>query len=173
LIEFLRSPTGGAVVVAIAVSVLAAVLVWARAPNHAERQLLVGTAAAVTGALAIIYVIAVAAGWWMGEYFLLPAFVQAAILLPISLAGCTLWLAAYGWATERSARPLWMQLAISILVIAAVAVAHLLNLGRGAVLVGPGWTIVYEALAGLALLWAPVLIYEALRQALRRAELLP
>jgi hypothetical protein len=173
VLEFLRSPWGTGVVLVAAGIVLAGLSVWARAREHPERRLLLSVAGAVTAVLAGVYVLAVAGGWWTGEYFLLPAHLQAAILLPTTLAGCTLWLAGYGWVAERTPRALWVLAAITLLIVAAVAIAHLLNLGQGTILVGPGWTIVYDAIVGLAVLWAPVLVYEALRQALRHAELLP
>lgn len=173
LLAVLASTPGVVVAVLGAGLVIAGLVWWARVPGRPERQLTLGASVVLTVMLGAIYWIAVAAGWWTGEYFTLPALSQAALLVCVGLLGCTLWLAGYGWLAEHTPRPMWAYLGVSGLLVVAVALGHVFNIGRGKILVGPEWTIVYEAVAGLLILWMPVLLYEALRRALQSSDLPP
>jgi hypothetical protein len=173
LLDFLRSSQGAVVTAGLAVLVAAGLVVWARQQGHSERLLILGVGVVNTALVGAIYAVAVAGRWWMGAYFETPAVVQGAILLSTSLLGWTVWLGGYRWLSEHSRQPLQIYVAISLLLVLAVAIAHSLNLGRGAILVGPGLTVVLDAAIGQVLLWIPVIIYEALRRTIERAEILP
>lgn len=172
-LEFMRSTLGTAVLVLCALVVVAGLVWWARARGHPERQLVVGASVALTILLGIMYVIAVGVGWWTGQYFRTPIVAQAAVFVAVTLLGCTVWLAGYGWLSEHTSRPVWAYVGVSLLLVVAVAVAHVFNLGQGAVLVGPAWTIVIDAVVAQLLLWVPVLLYEALRRTLQSSEFGP
>lgn len=153
--------------------IIAGLFQWARLPAHRERVLILGAAAVVTILVGALYVLALWVGWWTGAYFTLPAVTQAGILLPLALLGGTLWLAGYSWLGDHSRQPVQIYVAISLVLLVAVAVAHRLNLGQGAILVGPGSTVVLEAAIGQVILWLPVLVYEGLRRNVERFEPLP
>jgi hypothetical protein len=58
-----------------------------------------------------------------------------------------------------------------LLVVLTVAIAHRLNISHGAILVGPDLAVVWQAVLAMALLWSPVLVYEALRRSVERLTL--
>jgi hypothetical protein len=173
LLEFLSSGLGAVTVVGATVAVLATLVVWARQQGHPERVLILAVGLANTALVALIYGIAVAGRWWVGAYFETPAVVQGAILVGVSMIGWTVWLSGYRSLSEHTRQALQIYVAVSVLLVLTVALAHRLNLGRGAILVGPDLTVVLDAVIGLVLLWIPVIIYEALRRTLERAEFLP
>jgi hypothetical protein len=170
-LEFMR--TGEAAVVSLfgVAAVLGGVLAWARRPEQADRRLALGVAVVLTVLIGCIYVLAVAVGWWAGAYFESPIVVQASILVVVTLPGCVLWLAGYQWLTDHTRQPLQICFAVSLLIVLTVAVAHRLNLGQGAILVGPDLAVVWEAAMAIALLWLPILVYEALRRSVERLTL--
>lgn len=165
-LEFLRSLLGAALVLVAAALVLALLLAWASNHAHPERRATLGASATLTLILGAVYVVALAAGWWRGAYFTIPPLVQAAILVSAALAGVTVWLAGYQWVSERSHQPIQIYVALSLLLALAVAAAHRVNLGQGKILLGPDWTVLFDALLVLAVLWIPILGYEALRRVL-------
>ncbi len=171
VLEVLRSPPGGFAIVLGAVAVVVGVLLWARAPEAADRRLGLSVAVVLTLLVSCIYALAVALGWWAGAYFETPLVVQAALLVSITLPGCLLWLATYSWLADHHHQALQICFAFSLLTILAVAIAHRLNLGRGAILVGPDLAIVWQAALGMLLLWLPIAMYEALRRGLERVTL--
>ena len=156
-----------------AVAIVGGVIVWTRQPGHADRLLVVGTAAVLTVMVAFVYVLALLAGWWSGAYFTVSPIVQAGILLPLSLLFGTLWLAGYRWLADRTRQPVQIYVALSLLLVLAVAVAHRLNIGQGQILVGPGYAVVVEAVFAMLILWIPVLVYEGLRRNIERFEPIP
>ncbi|HLZ30740.1 MAG TPA: hypothetical protein VKV73_25770 [Chloroflexota bacterium] len=172
-LEFMRSTLGTAVLVLCAIVVVALLLWWARTRGHPERVLVFGASAVLSLVLGILYMVAVTAGWWTGEYFQMPFLAQAGAFIAVTLLGCTVWLAGYGWLSEHTSRPVWAYIGVSLLLVVAVAVAHVFNVGRGTILVGPAWTIVVDAVVAQLLLWVPVLMYEALRRTLQSSELGP
>jgi hypothetical protein len=173
LLETLQSSLGEAIVVGAALAILVGLIIWARDPQHGERPLILGVAAAFTLAAVAIYWLAITVGWWRGAYFQISPLVQSAILISASLVAWTVWLNGYRWLTERTNQALQIYIAVSVLLILAVAIAHRLNLGRGLVLVGPDLTIVVDAVAVVIVLWIPVMVYEAVRRTLERADELP
>ncbi|HEX8968683.1 MAG TPA: hypothetical protein VF937_12435 [Chloroflexota bacterium] len=172
-IQFLQSTQGAAAVLLGAVLVLSALGIWARQPRHADRVLVLGTAAVLTGLVALVYILALLAGWWSGAYFTLSPIVQGAILLPLSLLFGTTWLAGYRWLGDHTRQPVQTYLAVSVVLVLAVAIAHRLNIGQGQILVGPGYAVVVEAVFGMLILWVPVLVYEGLRRNIEQFEPMP
>jgi hypothetical protein len=172
-IQFLQSSEGGASVMLAAVLIVGSLVLWARQRGHADRYLVLGTAAVLTGLIACVYVLALLAGWWTGAYFTLSPVVQGAILLPLSLLFGTLWLAGYRWLADHTRQPVAIYVAVSLLIVLAVAIAHRLNIGQGQILVGPGYAVVVEAVFGMLVLWVPVLVYEGLRRNIERFEPIP
>src|SRR6266852_4588188 len=129
-----------------------------------------GAAVMLTGLVAIVYVLALLAGWWTGAYFTVSPVIQAAVLLPFSLLFGTFWLAGYRWLADHTRQPVQIYIALSLLLVLAVAVAHRLNIGQGQILVGPGYAVVVEAVFAMLILWIPVLVYEGLRRNIERFE---
>jgi uncharacterized membrane protein len=127
----------------------------------------------MSGIVGGIYALALANGWWGGDYFDTPLVVQAGLAVPLLLVGLTAWLAGYRWLIERSNQALQIYVAVSLFIALAVAIAHRLNLGRGKILVGPDWTVLYDAIFGELLAWVPVLIFEWLRRTLEGSEFVP
>ena len=173
LVEFLHTVVGATLVECLAILVVLGLLIWARAEDRPDRRLVLGAAAILTIPVGIVYVLAVATGSWTGAYFRLAPVVQAAIVLPLSMLGWTLWLAGYEWLADRSHQPVQIYIAISLLLIWAVALAHRLNLGKGLILVGPDLTIVVVAAVGQLVLWIPLVVYEALRRNIERFDPIP
>lgn len=170
-LAFLRSALGQSLVLGLAIVTVCALLLWAR--GHAERVLILGTAALFSGIAGGIYALALAAHWWGGDFFNTPPIVQAGLAVPLLLVGLTAWLAGYRWLIERTHQALQIYVAISLLVALAVAIAHRLNLGQGKILVGPDWMVLYQAIVGELLAWVPVLLFEWLRRTLERSEFVP
>src|SRR5438270_1729935 len=170
-LAFLRSIEGQLTVLVVALLIVCALLVWAR--GNAERVLILGTAALMSGIIGGIYALALANRWWSGDFFDTPLVVQASLAVPLLLVGLTAWLAGYRWLIERTNQALQIYVAVSVLIVLGVAVAHRLNLGRGKILVGPDWTVLYEAVIGELLAWIPVLVLEWLRRTLERTEFVP
>jgi hypothetical protein len=170
-LEFLHTGQAGVVSVLGAAVVVGGVLAWVRRPEQADRRLAVGVAVVLTLMIGVVYAVAVAMGWWAGAYFRTPLLVQASILLVVALPGCVLWLAGYQWLTDHTRQPLQICFAISVLIILAVAVAHRLNLGQGAILVGPDLAVVWQAAFAMVVLWLPILVYDALRRSIERLRL--
>ncbi|MGI9146836.1 MAG: hypothetical protein ACR2IK_09855 [Chloroflexota bacterium] len=155
------------------VLIVGGLVIWARQRGHADRLLVLGTAAVLTGLVAGVYVLALWAGWWTGTYFTVSPVVQAAILLPLSLLFGTFWLAGFRVLADRTRRPVPIYVAVSLLLVLVVAVAHRLNIGQGQILVGPGYAVVVEAVLAMLILWIPVLIYEGLRRNIEHFEPIP
>lgn len=170
---FLQSATGAALVELAAVAIVLALLLWARAPGHRTRLLILGAAAILTIPISVFYVVALAAGWWTGEYFMLSPVLQGSALVAAALLAWTVWLAGYQWLADHSDQPVQIYVALSLIVVLGVAVAHRMNLGRGHILVGPDLTVVLIAIIGAMVFWLPVLLYDALRRNLERVEPIP
>lgn len=169
-VEFLRSPPGGLVVIVMAIAAFALTLVWARRPGRPDRRfaILAGMGAALVQA--VITVIAVAAGWWVGTIFASPLLVSVAILVPFAIAGYTLWLGAYRW---LAAHVRYGRLIFTVVVLAfvpIVVVADRISIARGQFSLDNGYTIWTDVVAGQSVLWSPVLFYELIRR--RRAGVL-
>jgi hypothetical protein len=170
-LEFLHTGQAGVVSILGLLAVVGGVLAWARRPEQADRRLALGVAVVLTLLIGFVYLVAVGVGWWAGAYFETPVLVQACVLVVVALPGCVLWLAGYQWLTDHTRQPLQICFAASLLIVLAVAVAHRLNLGRGAILVGPDLAVVWQAAIGIFLLWLPILAYEVLRRSVERITL--
>jgi hypothetical protein len=170
-IQILHTAVAALVSVVAAAAIVTAILIWARRPGEADRQLALGVAFGLTVLVAVIYAMALILGWWGGAYFETPFVVQAGILVSVTLPGCVVWLAGYQWLSAHARQPLQIWFAISLLIVLMVAIAHRLNVGRGTILVGPDLAIIWQAVIGVALLWLPILLYEALRRGVERVTL--
>jgi hypothetical protein len=170
-LELLHTGPAGVVSILGLAAVVGGVLAWARRPEQADRRLALGVATVLTLLIGFIYAVAVAFGWWAGAYFETPLVVQASILVAVVLPGCVLWLAGYQWLTDHTQQPLQICFAVTLLIVLAVAIAHRLNLGQGAILVGPDLAVVWQAAIAMVVLWLPILAYEALRRSVERLTL--
>lgn len=162
--EFLDSSIGGAIVIIVALAAFALVVAWAWRPGRADRIAAV-YAAGVTSLLVLaVTVIAVIAGWWQGAYFALPLLVLAAIHLPFSVAGYTVWLGVYRWLAGRTRHAFVIYTAIVLLFIPVVLLVDPVQMQRGQFSMGNGYTIWADAALGQLVMWSPVLAYEAIRR---------
>lgn len=171
-LQFVRSPNGRMVVVALSLAAFAIIVLWARRGARHERWPAFVAASLMTVLVAVVYGIAVAAGWWSGAYFRTPALVQAATLLPVSVVVWTAWLAGYGWLTGRTRRPLLIYGIVALLLILAVGLADRAELSGGLVLVAEDGRTWLNALVGLGMMFVPVLLFEGVRHGLEK-DVLP
>ena len=162
---FLASPVGTVSVVFIALALFLLVVIWARRRAHDDRWLAVG-AATYTSVLVIgISALAVALHWWQGSFFTsLPVPVLAAIYVPFSIAGYTLWLGLYRWLDRKTRRPLLIYALVVLAFIPVVLVVDPIQMSRGQFSMGGGYTVWADALAGQVVMWSPVLFYKLLQR---------
>jgi len=163
-IQFLQSPIGGAIVVSVALAAFALTLVWARRPGHPNRWAAVAAATGTSLLVALITLIAVAAGWWRGAFFAIPLVVAVAIDLPLSIAGYTLWLGGYRWLARQTRRAFPIYAVVVLAFIPVVLLVDPIQMGRGQFTMGGGYTIWIDALVGQVVMWSPMLFYEAIRR---------
>jgi hypothetical protein len=138
---------------------------WGRQGMWAERRAVLvaatGTGLVVAGANAL----AAARGWWGSPTYALPLPVLAGLygLWPALLVALVL--AGYRWLLAHARRP---RLAYGVLLLALFAPFVLLAdrwaLGAGRLAFGGGYALWHDVLLGQALLWLPVLLYEAARR---------
>jgi hypothetical protein len=163
-IQFLASPAGGALVGIIALATFAVVIAWTRRPGHPDRVAAV-YAAGVTSLLVVaVTLVAVSAGWWQGAFLAVPLIVQAAIFLPFSIAGYTLWLGVYRWLAGRTRHAFVIYAVVVLAFIPVVILVDPVQMQRGQFSMGNGYTIWADAAVGQVVMWSPVLAYEAIRR---------
>jgi hypothetical protein len=162
-IQFLASPSGGALVVIVALAAFALVIAWAWRPGRPDRRAAVYAAGATSLLVAVVTVIAVIAGWWQGAYFALPLVVLAAIHLPFSIAGYTAWLGTYRWLAGRTRHAFAIYTAVVLCFIPVIILVDPIQMQRGQFSMGNGYTIWSDAALGQLVMWSPVLAYEAIR----------
>ncbi len=163
-IQFLQGPGSGTLVVIIALAAFAVVIVWARRPGHPDRSAAVYAAGITSLLVAAIAVIAVSAGWWQGAFFAVPLIVLAAIYLPFSIAGYTLWLGSYLWLASRTRHAFVIYAVIVLSFIPVIILVDPIQMQRGQFSMGNGYTIWADAGLGQLVMWSPVLAYEAIRR---------
>ncbi len=168
-IQFLQSPTGGIITIAAALLLFTLTLLWARGTAHRDRRIAVGAAVGTSVLMMLISIVAVVAGWWQGEFFRIPLIVQAAIFLPFSIAGYTLWLGWYRWLAGRTHYAIWIYAAVVLAFIPVVLLVDPIQMQRGHFTLGGGYTVWTDALAGQVVMWSPVAFYELLRRRFRQA----
>jgi hypothetical protein len=102
-LPFLQIPVDGSATSLVALALLLAVVAWARSPGHRDRWLAVEAATYISLLVIGIPLLAVRMSWWQGAFFTsTPMVVLAAIYVPFSIAGCTLWLGPYRWLAGRT-----------------------------------------------------------------------
>ena len=163
-IAFLASTAGGALTVALGLALLAITIYWARRPGHPDRPAAVLAATATSLLVALITVIALAAGWWQGAFFQIPLLVALAIDLPLSIAGYTLWLGLYRWLARHTRRPFLIYAAGVIIFIPVVLLVDPVQLSRGQFQMGAGYTVWADALVGQLVMLSPAAFYELFRR---------
>lgn len=177
-VRFLHTPEGIATAAAVSVAALVGVFAWARRGGREERKARAAIVASAAGATALgVGVIEVARrqGWMHGAYFNLPTPVQWAFNGPVSLAFYTGWLAGYRALSERAAHPYRAYAAVSAAYVPLALVGGRWELSRGYYQLGNGYKLAYNAALTVPLIWAPVLMYEGLREfmSMRPAPLPP
>lgn len=170
-LDFVQGVVGATTVIVLSLVACCSVVLWARLGARAVRLSALAVAGTLTVLVALVYALAVASGWWEGAYFQTPLVVQLATLLPLSVAGWLIWLMGYGWLTEHSRHPLLIYAALALLLIVAVAVADRENISGGLVYVADDGEAWLEALLGVAVMFAPILLFEAIRRTLGRDTL--
>ena len=170
-VEFARSAIGGVIVVALSLLACGAMVLWARRGADGERWPALLAATAMTVLVTIIYVIALAAGWWGGAYFQTPLLVQLALLIALSMTVWLAWLTGYAWLAERSGRALLIYGGLALLLILAVALADRAELTGGLIRVAEDGKTWIDALIGAGIMLAPLVLYEGIRRGLARDAL--
>jgi hypothetical protein len=159
-IAFLASPLGGIITIAVALVAFAATIAWARRPGHPDHWPAVLAATGTSLLVALITLLAVAAGWWQGAFFQVPLPVLLAIDLPFSIAGYTLWLGLYRWLRRHARQPFLIYAAAVLLFIPVVLLADQMSMSRGQFELGGGYTVWTDALVGQAVMLSPAVFYE-------------
>lgn len=128
-------------------------------------------AAAGTSLLVILITwLAVNMHWWEGEFLSVPLLVGAAIYVPFSIAGYTLWLEVYRWLGRHTRFAFWIYSLIVLLFIPVVLLVDPIQMQRGHFTMGGGYTLWADALAGQLVMWSPVVFYEILRRSLFKVD---
>jgi hypothetical protein len=170
-LDFVESAGGSIIVVGLSLVVCAAIVLWARQVARDAQWPLLLAAGTLTLLLAGIYAVAVVSGLWGGRYFQTPLIVQLATLLPPSLAGWIAWLMGYGWVAGHSRYALLTYVVVGLLIILGMALADRGELSGGLLLVAPDGAIWINAILGVAMMLAPVLLFEGIRRSLARDTL--
>ena len=161
--QFLQSPLGGTLVVIVALAAFVVTLIWARRPGHPDRMTAVYAATFTSVLVVAITIVAVAAGWWQGTFFAIPLIVAAAIDLPLSIAGYTLWLGGYRWLAGKTRRAFLIYIVVVLAFIPVVLLVDPIQMQRNQFSLGNGYTVLTDALVGQVVMLSPVLAYEAIR----------
>jgi hypothetical protein len=155
-------------VVIVALAVFAAVIIWARRPGHPDRMTAVYAATFTSVLVVAITIVAVAAGWWQGTFFAIPLIVAAAIDLPLSIAGYTVWLGGYRWLAGKTRRAFLLYVVVVLAFIPVVLLVDPVQMQRNQFTLDNGYTVLTDALVGQVVMLSPVLAYEVIRR--RRRE---
>jgi F0F1-type ATP synthase assembly protein I len=163
-IEFLASPSGGAIVVISSLLLLRITLLWALRQHNPDRiaALLGGTGTAVL--VTVVTFLAMIMGWWQGDFFEIPLIVILAIEVPLQIAGYTLWLSWYRWLRRKTARAPFIYGIIVLLFFPIVLLVDPIQMQRGQFFMGGGYTILADALLGQVVMWSPIVFYELARR---------
>lgn len=170
-LEFVHRPIGGIVVVVLSVVACAAIVLWVMRRAREERLPVLVASSFLSGVVIGVYGAAVASGWWHGAYFETPLVVQAATLLPLSIAGWLAWLLGYGWVAAHSRHPLLVYLLVGLLLTVIVVVADGAELTGGLILIAEDGQTWHNALVALGFMFVPILMFEGIRNVLARDAL--
>jgi hypothetical protein len=165
IIDFIASPIGSGIIWIGSSILCGSIVYWASHPRHPNRWNLLIAAAGATILLAAISLSSVLMGWWGGAYYeRIPLMTHFAISLPLSFVGWVIWMLLYRLLERltRHAFPIYM---IAMLVfIPIVDVMDRLNMERGVLTLGSGYTILSDIGLGLITMWTPVLFYEWIKR---------
>ena len=169
--QFLRSAAGALITIVVALASLFITLIWAGKPGQKERWLAVGAATLTSLLVIAITIIAVVMRWWQGAFFTsIPFWVIAAIYVPFSIAGYTLWLGLYRWLARKTRRA-WLIYAFIVLAfIPVVLIVDPIQMQRDQFTMGGGYTVWADTLVGQIVMASPVFFYELLRRKARIIE---
>lgn len=161
VIDFFASPIGSALVTTGSVFLCGYGIWWAMRPSEPNRfNLLIGATGA-TLLLALISLIAFLAGWWSGPYYdRIPLITHIAISLPLSLVAWMIWMLLYRWLEQKSRNAFIVYMVGMLIFIPITDIVDRLNIERGVITLGGGYTILSDIILGLIVMWSPVLCYE-------------
>lgn len=158
--------------IVISTVICVAIGAWAWMSRRIDRQALVIASIMLTFLALVGYLVAGRLKWWHGIFVEdVPLDIQIATLLPTALLGWLVWLGVYSWLVPRVRHPRLMYLVVGTLLVVAAAIADRLEVSNGLIEVGDG-NVWISALVLLALMFIPLIVYDAVRHSMAR-ELLP
>ncbi len=163
-VQFLSDWRGGALTIAVSLLAFAAMLWWAGRPGAGDRWAVVASGIGAALLVSAITFLAVNRGWWGGAFFTVPLPVQLAIYLPLQAAGYAAWTGGYLWLARRHRHALLLYAAVVLAFIPIIWIADQLNIARGQVTLGGGYSVWHDVLSGQVALWSPLLLYWAVRR---------
>jgi hypothetical protein len=162
--QFLSSPSGSLIVLALSPLIFGLTLAWATRPGHEDRRLIFAAAPGAGLTLASINVVALLAGWWTGAWTGVPLIATVALCALAGTGGFALWLGLYRWLERRAHHPLRVYTCIVLLFIPVVLFADPIQIQRGWFQFSGGYTIWTDVLLGQVVMWMPALLYEFLKR---------
>lgn len=170
--QIVNIDVGGLLVSAVSVFVCVSLIVWFWRSKRADRRAMLVSAALLTILIVAIHVEGTRFRWWGGAFVHeLPLAMQVVVLAPIAFLGWLTWLGSYTWIVRRIRHPRLTYVLVGAVIILASAAADRAELGRGIIEVGDG-RVWINAVALMAIMLAPLLLYDMIREVLER-ELLP
>ena len=163
-IQFLSSPSGSVMVVAVSFLIFGLTAVWATRAGHADRRPAFLSAFVCGFVVAGMDIVAILAGWWPGSWTSVPVVTIVALCVLAGTGGFALWLGVYRVLERRARHPLRVYGLIVLLFIPVVLIADPLQIQRGWFEFGGGYTIWMDVLLGQAVMWLPVMLYVWLRK---------
>jgi hypothetical protein len=170
-IEFATSGVGIIVLTALSIGALALIVGWATRGRRGERLPVLVTATILSVFVVAFYAVEVRGGAWSGGYFSIPFVVQLLTLLAIVFAAWIAWFMGYGWLIGHRRHPLLIYTAVALCLVLAAAIADRMEVSGGLLLLAPNGVIWLDALLGVAMMFAPVLLFEAIRRGFGRDAL--
>lgn len=147
------------------VAAYVALVVWTRRPGHADRWPLLAGATGTGLILGGLNVLSATVGWWDSATYALPLPVLAGLYVMWPTLLFAAFLAGYRWLATHMRRPRLVFGAIMLAVFAPfVFFIDTWGLATGRLSFGGGYAIWTDVLLGQALVWMPVLLYEAVRR---------
>jgi hypothetical protein len=167
-VAFVETDLGRVVAVVLCLAVIGMAVLWARRRVWWERWPLLIAAGVLTLVVVAIYAVAVGSGWWVGSFvWHTPPVVQAALLVPVTLVGWLAWFAGYSWLAAHTRHPVLIYTALALLLLPVVVLADLANISRGLIQISDDGQTWKNAVAGVGLVMAPIVVFEGLRRGLQ------
>ena len=165
--RLLQNPVADMLVVALAMTTMVSLALWARQPGHRERQAFVAAITTVGLLAVVLNVVAPTVGWWGGRVFG-PLFPLALLTGLRAIFLFALLLLLYRW---LAAHRRWLALLIYFLILVALIPALIIGdpilLRSGALTFGAGYTIWHDVVLGEVAFALPLIFYEFFRRYLR------